>query len=161
VKIYVDGVARELKVNLDQGNQNFAIKEPLRIGKGLHGSIGDVRIYRTVLPPDTVAVLATPESIGEIAAIDPAKRTPAQREKLRLCYLDRFAPAPVQEAWNALLNARDEREGFYDKLPTVMVMQEMPAPRDTFLLKRGRHSRKARRITGWAWRAGWWIQPIR
>jgi len=137
VKIYVDGVARELKVNLDQGNQNFAIKEPLRIGKGLHGSIGDVRIYRTVLPPDTVAVLATPESIGEIAAIDPAKRTPAQREKLRLCYLDRFAPAPVQEAWNALLNARDEREGFYDKLPTVMVMQEMPAPRDTFLLKRG------------------------
>ena len=137
VKIYVDGVARELKVNLDQGNQNFAIKEPLRIGKGLRGSIGDVRIYQTVLPPDAVAVLATPEGLGEIAAIDDAKRTPAQREKLRLCYLDRFAPAPVREAWRALLDARDERERFSDKLPTVMVMQEMPAPRDTFLLKRG------------------------
>ena len=50
VKIYVDGVERALQVNLDQINQNFAVKEPLRIGGGagpemrFRGSIGDVRV---------------------------------------------------------------------------------------------------------------------
>jgi hypothetical protein len=135
VKIYVDGVARELKVNLDQMNQNFAVKEPWRIGSGF--GIDRVRIYKAALPPAEIAVLATPESIAEIAAMAPAQRSTAQSDKIRLCYLDQSASYAVQDAWKTLLGLREDRERFYDNVPTVMVMQEMPAPRETFLLKRG------------------------
>src|SRR4029077_12308119 len=51
VKGYVDGVSRPLKVNVDQMNQNFAVKVALRIG-GFQGVISDVHIYKTDLPAD-------------------------------------------------------------------------------------------------------------
>jgi hypothetical protein len=146
VKIYVDGRARELKINLDAGNQNFAVKEPVRIGKAFHGSIGDAHIYRTALPPDAIAILATPENISEIAAIDASKRTATQQAKLRLCYLDSFAPASTQEAWKQVLAVREEREGFEDNLTTSMVMEELPTPRDTFLLRRGAYDHPGEKV---------------
>jgi hypothetical protein len=152
IKIYVDGVERALKVNLDQINQNFAVKEPLRIGGGagpdirFRGTIGEVRIYQTALDSRDMGVLAAQESVGQIAALDPSKRTAAQSDKLRLCWLDRYAPHPVRDAWQALLDAREKRDRYYDGLPTVMVMQEMPVPRDTFLLKRGAYDHPGEKV---------------
>jgi hypothetical protein len=143
VKIYVDGTSRALTVNLDAMNQNFASKEPLRIGAGggpanrFHGQIDEVRLYKRELTPADIAVLATPESLDEIAGLDPAKRSVAQKDKLRLAWLDEFAPYPIQGAWKKLLGLNEQRDSFFDTIPTVMVMQERPEVRDTFLLKRG------------------------
>jgi hypothetical protein len=133
VKIYVDGVERPLKINLDNMNQNFAFKAPVRLGAGVEG----VRLYKSALQPADLAVLATPETLDQIAAIDPAKRTTAQQDKLRLAYLDQSAPLTIQKAWKSLAQLQEERSRFYDSVPTVMVMQELPTVRDTFLLKRG------------------------
>src|SRR5439155_2469929 len=55
VKVFIDGEAAKLKVLLDDLNQSFQTKEPLRIGAGngpekrFHGSIDEVRIHRTAL----------------------------------------------------------------------------------------------------------------
>jgi hypothetical protein len=152
VKIYVDGIARELKVNLDYMNQDFRVKEPLRIGAAaapgirFQGSIADVRIYRNTLPASQVAVLATPESLGAIAAIAPASRTTAQNDKLRLAWLDQFAPAPIRDAWHELQTRRESRDHFADTLPTVMVMQEMQKPREAYLLQRGAYDHPGERV---------------
>jgi hypothetical protein len=45
----------------------------------------------------------------------------------------------VRDAEERLAHARRERETYQKKLPTVMVMEELPKPRDTYLLKRGRY----------------------
>jgi len=143
VKIYVDGISRDLKINLDYMNQEFRVKEPLRIGAGggpgnrFHGSIEQVRIYKNALPPRKVAMLAVNESVDEIAAIALARRTPAQQDKLHFAWLDQFAPAPVQQAWQNLEALREHRERFVNSLPTVMVMREMEQPRQAFILQRG------------------------
>jgi len=100
IKIYIDGVSQKLKIDLDVLNQNFNVKDPLRIGAGggpqnrFHGSIDGVRLYRAALSPGQVAVLATRDAITAIAAIDPAQRTRGQADKIRLCFLDQYAPAP-------------------------------------------------------------------
>ena len=60
-----------LEVLLDELNQTFLSKNPLRIGAGggtdsrYRGAIDDVRIHDDVLSAQEVAVLATPESIGD------------------------------------------------------------------------------------------------
>jgi hypothetical protein len=107
---------------------------------GFKGTIGDVHIYKTDLSPDEISVLATPESIGRIAAIHPASRSVAQNAKIRLAYLDTLP------AWKTLGDLREQRARFYDSIPTVMVMQELPAPRETFLLKRGAYDRPGERV---------------
>jgi hypothetical protein len=143
VKIYVDGIARDLKINVDNMNQDFRVREPLRIGAGggpgnrFQGTIEQVRVYKNVLPPSQIAVLAAPEPLDVLAAIDPAKRTAAQSDKLHLAWLDRYAPAPLKEAWQTLQTLKETRDRFSNTLPTVMVMQEMPQPREAFLLQRG------------------------
>ena len=75
IKIYLDGKSQELTVHLDDVNQNFQSREPLRIGGGggpanrFHGQIDDVRVYDVALSPQHAAVVATGESIAEIAGM--------------------------------------------------------------------------------------------
>jgi hypothetical protein len=140
LKVYVDGAPQQLKINLDQMNQNFAVKVPLRIGGNFHGVISDVHVYRTDLTPDQVAILATPENLNRIAAIPPSRRTPAQSDKIRLAYLDTIPE------WKILGDLREQRAHYYDSIQTVMVMQELPTVHDTFLLKRGAYDRPGERV---------------
>ncbi len=99
---------------LDQLNQTFQTKQPLRIGAGggpanrFHGLISDVRVYGRALSAEEVGIIATAESVTELAAIPAAQRTERQAAKLRACFLAEHAPAPLREAQ---ANAADLRDG--------------------------------------------------
>ena len=152
IHIYLNGQPLKLKVQLDDLNQSFAAKEPLRIGAGLgpdnrfHGSIAGVRIYRAALGPDDVAVLAVAESIGQLARTAAAARTTAQSNKLRWCFLDRYAAPSLQATRKQILDLRDERQRLIDTFPTVMVMHEGP-PRETHVLVRGAYDHPGERVS--------------
>jgi hypothetical protein len=153
IKIYVDGRPQELAVHLDDVNQNFQSREPMRIGGGggrsnrFQGKIDDVRVYDVALSPQHAAVVATGESINEIAPIPPAKRTEPQAEKISLYFLENHAPERVQQAWRTLVARRRLKTTFLDSLPTVMVMQERETPRDTFVLIRGAYDKPGDKVT--------------
>jgi hypothetical protein len=153
IAIYINGERQKVKVSLDVINQTFAVKEPLRIGGGggpenrFHGSVDEVRIYNTALTAGQAAVLAMRDSIAAIAAIDPVKRSRAQSDKLRLCFLDRFAPEEIQQAWRQLQAVRRERQRMVESFPTVMVMQERPQPRDAFVLARGAYDKPKEKVS--------------
>jgi mono/diheme cytochrome c family protein len=150
IRIYLNGRPLELTVHLDDLNQSFAAKEPLRIGAGLglanrfHGLIDEVRIYRVALGPEEAAVLAVPDSINEIAR-EPSSGSPAA--KLRWCFLDRYAPPAMRDAWKQILDLRDQREGLHAGFPTVMVMRENAFPRETHILLRGAYDRPGEKVS--------------
>jgi cytochrome c553 len=143
VRLYVNGIEQEVHVLFNDLNYPFGPKEPLRIGAGggpqrrFQGLIDEVRIYGRALSADEVAALTVTEDLGQLARRKPAERTPAQQAKLRLAFIDRFAPPALRELRGRMLAAAAERERYYKAIPTVMVMQEVPQPRRTFILKRG------------------------
>jgi hypothetical protein len=147
IHLYLNGEPLETKVQLDDLNQSFAAKQPLRIGAGLgsgnrfRGLIRDVRIYRAALDPEQAAVLAVPDTPAALARIAPERRTAAQTAKLRWCFLERAAPEAMRSAWLQVLDHRDERGRLVQSFPTVMVMQESPKPKETHLLIRGAYDR--------------------
>jgi hypothetical protein len=153
VKVYVDGRPQKLKVLLDDLNQSFQTKEPLRIGAGggpdgrFRGMIGDVRVYGRTLSPEEAELVATTDPIETIAATPPEKRTPAQSTKLRAFFLDREAPSQIQQTHRQVVSLRRQRERLVESLPTAMVMEEMPAPRDTFILVRGQYDKPGDRVS--------------
>ena len=153
IKIYVDGRPQELTVYLDELNQSFQTREPMRIGAGggpnnrFQGRIDDARIYNVALSPQHAAIVATGESITEIAAIASAQRSEPQAEKIRLYFLENHAPPLIQQAWRELGEARKQQEQFVESLPTVMVMQERDTVRDTFLLLRGAYDKPGDKVT--------------
>ena len=144
MRLYVDGKQQELHVILDHSNNDTnAPKTPLRVGHGpdpddrFQGAIDDVRVYERDLSEHEVAVVATAESLAEIAAVPEADRTRAQADKLHWAFLSSHAPEPTRTAWNGLRALRLERQAMIDGFPTVMVMDELTPPRQAHLLKRG------------------------
>ena len=141
-RFYVDGVAQETKVLFDSMVWPLGDPQPFRIGAGegpedgFHGAIEDVRIYNRALSSEEAAVLPVLKTVPEIASLSPRKRSPAQANKLAFCFLDRYAPADVQESRLQLAEAQKARDEYDAGIPTVMVMKEGLA-RDAYILKRG------------------------
>jgi hypothetical protein len=152
VKVYVDGQPEKTRVLLDELNQSFATKEPLRVGAGggpedrFRGRIRDVRVHDDCLSPDEAAWLGAPETVGSIAALPAEKRRPQQAGKLRACFLTQYAPGAIRRAHRELLGLRRRRGALTESFPTVMVMEEMPRPRDTFVLIRGQYERHGEKV---------------
>ncbi|MCY4601844.1 MAG: DUF1553 domain-containing protein [Acidobacteria bacterium] len=161
-RIYVDGRPQELTTLADGINNPMRTKEPLRIGASgppseesgatesaarFEGRIDDVRVYTAVLTPAEAAVVATAESLDEIAGIAPVSRTAGQSEKLRLSFLDHYAPQEIQAAWRLVGDLERERAALWDSFPTVRVMDEREPRRETFLLERGAYDAPGEPVT--------------
>ena len=154
VKIYVDGEDQPLEILIDDVNAQGSVKrEPLRIGAGggpanrFRGRIDDVRIYKRALSPAEVGVLADLTPVTAIAAIPEDRRTVAQADKIRDYFIEHALPAKIAEARTRLMEAQAKRDAFYQSLPTVMVMEEMPVPRETHVLVRGMYDKPGELVT--------------
>ncbi len=151
--IYVNGEPWKLTHVLDELNQPFGVKAPLRIGSAagsgprFQGHIDDVRVYDRALTPSEVAVVAASKSVSKIAAKKSKSRSQAEADKLRLCFLNQYAPENIREAWLKSTDARKKRERFVDRLPTVMVMKERDERRQTHLLVRGAYDKPGEKVS--------------
>jgi hypothetical protein len=151
--VYLNGKPAGMTVVVDTLNQDFGVKKPLRIGAvagpgaRFRGLMDDVRVYDRALSPDELAVVADESPLNEIARLKPGKRTAAQSDKLRLAFLDEYAPAHIREASETLTAVRKEREAFIKSFPTVMVMKEREVTRPTHLLVRGQYDLPGEKVT--------------
>ena len=127
VHMYVDGREWKLKTLFDYCIWPIGTKEQLRIGSGgglrWDGKVEDVRIYKRALSPREAALVAMPDA--------------AARAKTREAFLDLAPPAAYASARAELAAAEADRARLLATIPTVMVMQDLPERRDTFVLKRG------------------------
>ena len=152
VKVYVDGKLAPIKVLLDELNQTFLTKEPLRIGAGggigsrFAGAIDEPSIYAAALDAGDIQVLATKESITEILRIPSAHRTEGQARKLRECFLATDAPDSVRELHARIRSLRAAIDELAESIPTTMVMEELPTPRATHVLVRGQYDQPGPRV---------------
>jgi hypothetical protein len=152
IKLYIDGRPVETNVLLDDLNQSFESKEPLRIAAGngpehrFRGAIDDVRIYDDALSAEDVELVATSTSLAEILAMARADRTGPQSRKLARYFAKHVSPQQIRSAWQELTSLRRQRQQLVESFPTTMVMQEMPTPRETFVLLRGQYDKPGERV---------------
>jgi mono/diheme cytochrome c family protein len=148
VSLFVDGRLAAMNVLLDELNQSFATKQPLRIGGGggeqmrFRGQIDGVRIYRDF--SDELLTLATRESIAAIVAAESPSKAAA--EKLTAYFLREHAPAEMRRAYEERLKSARQLRDYSAKLPTTMVMQELPQPRPAHILIRGQYDMPGERV---------------
>ena len=152
ITLYLNGQPEPTRVLLDELNQSFATKEPLRIGAGggaearFHGLIDEVRVYNRLLSREEAEAISAPEPLSLLAALPTSQRTPQQNAKLGLAFLHDYAPEPIREAHRRLISSRDARAKLVESFPTTMVMEELPKPRDTRVLKRGEYDKPGDKV---------------
>jgi len=136
VHMYVDGREWKLKVLFDYCIWPIGTKEPLRIGSGggLHwdGKIDDVRIYGRALSAREAELVAMPDA--------------AARARTREAFVALAPPRAYKSAYAELQSAESDRAKLLETIPTVMVMEELPQRRDTFILKRGAYDARAEKV---------------
>jgi mono/diheme cytochrome c family protein len=152
IKVYLDGKPVPIVVRLDELNQSFQTKEPLRMGAGggpesrFTGAVLEPSVYSAALAGEDVEVLATRESITKILRIPPARRSASQARKVRHCFLAQDAPEWARSLRERIGSARASIDELRERIPTTMVMEELPAPRPTHVLIRGQYDQPGHRV---------------
>jgi mono/diheme cytochrome c family protein len=153
VRMYLDGQPQPVKVQLDELYQPFAAKQPLRIGGGggpamrFRGKIDEVRLYGYDLSPEALRVLATPKSVPAILATAFAERTENDGRKLATYFIEQQSPEPIRAAYRAKVAAARDLRAFDERLPTTMVMEELPEPRPAHVLIRGQYDKPGEEVS--------------
>ena len=89
---------------------------------------------------------ALPQKILDILAAAPEKRSDEQHAELRTYYRTQVS-AESRKLGDEIAQLRQKQAEIGKLVPTAMVMQEMPTPRDTFMLVRGQYDKKGERVT--------------
>ena len=154
LRIYVDGEPQPVDVTADALQDSIKTDQPLRIGQrstsaAFQGLIDDVRFFTGTLTAEDVKRLSGGQSLAtlaEVFATPIPQRTPQQVEQLRNYYLDVIDAE--NRRWKTELASLAEREKKLE-LTTVrmMVMAELPQPREAFLLGRGQYDQRGEKVT--------------
>lgn len=143
--IYLDGKRVEATVGLNiNSNTGGSDNQPMRFGGGIwkesqrfKGAVDTLSIYNRVLWPDEVAALSEKTFVSAIVKMPREKRTPHQDLKMRTWFLQHAASKELKKQFNEAQAARNALALYLRKLPDVMVMEENPKPKRTYVRTRG------------------------
>ncbi len=127
------GSPREIKVTLDFQSQ-FSQHQ-----------IGRFRLaVASVAKPQLTDVL--PAEVATALSVAADKRTDAQAAAVKKHYREKVSPE-FEKLNEQMARFKKEREDLEKNVPTVMVMQDMPKPRETFVLVRGAYDKPGDKVT--------------
>lgn len=115
-------------------------------GETFSGKIEDLAFYNRALTKDEVQRLGDMNAAAGILSIEAAKRTPAQKDLLVQIWSRNNDPAYRKLDEDRLATAQ-KKEDLDKSISTVMVMEEMPKPRDCFILIRGQYDHHGDPVT--------------
>ncbi|MGE0608384.1 MAG: PSD1 and planctomycete cytochrome C domain-containing protein [Pirellulales bacterium] len=87
-----------------------------------------------------------PDEIKAALAAAADQRSEPQRLALRKYYRENLVPS-LRPRYDELAGLKQAVADFEKMIPTTMVMQELPQPRETFLLIRGQYDKKGDKVT--------------
>ncbi|MEK6260915.1 MAG: DUF1553 domain-containing protein [Planctomycetota bacterium] len=146
-KLYIDGKRVDVEITNNLLTASPKTTKPLRIGRRTNGApfrglIDEVRLYDRELTAEEVSAVSESDSLRDLLAIAPDKRTPEQTLIIVKAHLTR-SDADYQRLVKERADTDKLRSDLEKAFPSAMVMLEMPSPRKTFVLKRGQYDAPA------------------
>jgi hypothetical protein len=148
VAVYIDGKPQPVEITTDSlsGKDTIKTDKPFHLGRRtssapFRGMLDEFQLYRKALSAAEVAALAqgqAPAGIADILKTPITERTAAQKESLKRYYLENVDETSRMSA--AELGQIEKKQAEVEKsFPATMIMQEMPTPRQAFVLSRGQY----------------------
>jgi hypothetical protein len=150
----VDGPTRR-----DPTNAMFLVEAPLTVPANAaltvrlkhealdQHNIGRFRLSTTSLPPAAVKLdgAAYPESLKQLLAVEASQRSPDQKAELEK-FFRANVDSPLKQAEAAVAAIKQRQSQTEAAAPNVMVMRELPAPREAFILVRGEYDKRGEKV---------------
>ena len=151
ISIYINGRRAQTQPDVDALTGSIRVGVNARIGRRVdsdffNGRVDDAVLYDRKLEDGEVQALASVHPAKTLLALAPSKRTVSEQDELHHLWAYENDPS-YKDAFDQLKMVQREREALNDKIPTVMVMQEMEQPRNAYLLIRGQYNKHGDRVT--------------
>ena len=117
------------------------------LGTPYKGSLDDLRFYGRALSGEEVLALNDREPARAGLLIGEKKRSKDQKERVRDYYMRFAAPDDLRAAWSEYHRLKAIGDELEYEVLNVMVMQDMPWPRDTYVLGRGDYQNRKEKVT--------------
>ena len=147
LQLYVDGTRQRPDVLADALEGPIASDAELRVAAPFRGQIDDLRLYGRTLGPAEIAKLAVDYPARTIVSGLTGRRSKDEAGAVREYFLTHHAPEPLRRAHAELRVLQRERVALDRRIPNAMVMEELPSPRDTFVLARGDYRNRTEKVT--------------
>lgn len=153
VHLFVDGKPQPFYAEADSLTDTVSTDQPLRLGRrqtslSFSGKLDEVKFFDQALTAEQAEQLAAGQSVtlaNNLLAVPPAERTAEQQAKLARLYLERL-DQEYPRLKGEVADVDRQRKTVEESLPAVMVMQEAPARRETFVLVRGAYDRPGEKV---------------
>ncbi len=149
-KMYIDGKLVETTIENDRLSDTIRTQVSTKIGRRtnsefFNGDVDDFAFYARELKPEEVSRLASTHPALALLARPEQERTADQkREIVRLWSLENDKDFAEDDKTLAALS--EERRRLAASIPSVMVMAEMPNPRETHVLERGVYDKPGEKV---------------
>jgi hypothetical protein len=149
--LYVNGAPADVDVIGRTLTGPVRTDAPLRVGsralgEPFVGQLDDLRVYRRALTVDEAEQLAIHQPARLIVSGMLGRRSADDEAAVRDYFLKHAAPDSLRAASVELNALQVEKDAFERRIPTTMVMAEMPRPRETFVLARGDYRYPTERV---------------
>lgn len=150
VKLYIDGKGVEKDVERDGLKGSIRTSVPLTVGRRtganmFSGKIDDLAIYGRALKPEEVARVADVHPATRLLSLPAASRTPEQQRLVARMWLEETDPA-FRKQVAELASTQELRKKLDSEITSVMIMEEMPTPRECFVLIRGQYDQHGEKV---------------
>lgn len=108
-------------------------------------AIGRLRLS-TSSSPKPLDSVPLPANLQSILAKAPADRTPPEQDQLRKFFREQVS-TEYRQLREPVTLARKQRDELQARIPTTMVMGELPKPRDTFIRLRGQYDQLGDKVS--------------
>jgi hypothetical protein len=151
VRVYAEGIEVPLTIVRDSLQGPTSNREPVRIGRrdsglGYYGQLDELRIFDRAIDPVAARAWYWSERLHGVLALPADKRDARQQKLLLDYYVERHADEAARTAHRLATERREDEDRFRARLPKTLVMQEVPAPKPTHVLKRGQYDAPGERV---------------
>ncbi len=123
-----------------------------RLGQQLAGPLPEVDAAQLAWEQSTSATLSAPANeslspeVRAALAVPAEQRTAEQQAQLRKHYREQVSPE-IRQLNEQLTANKQKRTELHRQIPTAMVMEELPQPRETFVRMRGQYDKLGERVS--------------
>jgi hypothetical protein len=152
LKLYLNGQRHNAEIVQDRLTGSIQTGAELQIGNKqlgppYKGQVDDLRLYDRALDAEEIAQLAVHYPAQAILSGVFGQRSKDEAARLRHYFLTYAAPDAFRQRYAELKDLRQQKEDLTRQILTVMVMDEMDQPRETFVLARGDYRNKTEKVT--------------
>ncbi len=151
VHIYINGIEAPAKAEFNSLKGSIKTTASARVGGRsgsdmFKGKVEDAVIFNRAISASEALLVSNGDPARQILAIEPDKRTPEQKRKLLEIWCERN-DNQYRGIQNTLDTIEKERSVIDGQVVTAMVMEEMPKPREAYVLVRGQYDKHGDVVT--------------